>query len=119
MADRLVVLRAGRVQQVGTPEQLHTAPRTWHVADFMGYRNLLPLRVTSVAGKAVTVEGSGLALHGTPVGTLKVGDDVVAGIRPEDLRGGPGGVPATVEVVEYQGREFAVEARTALRARTE
>jgi putative spermidine/putrescine transport system ATP-binding protein len=36
----------------------------------------------------------------------------VAGIRPEDLQIGPGGVPVTVEVVEYQGREFAVEART-------
>ena len=32
----------GRVQQIGTPEELHTQPANWHVADFMGYRNLLP-----------------------------------------------------------------------------
>src|SRR5699024_1581471 len=45
MADRLVVLREGRVQQVGTPEELHTSPVNWHVADFMGYRNLLDVTV--------------------------------------------------------------------------
>ncbi|MBX6389622.1 MAG: ABC transporter ATP-binding protein, partial [Frankia sp.] len=44
MADRLVVLRAGRVQQIGTPEELHSRPANWHVADFMGFRNLLRLR---------------------------------------------------------------------------
>ncbi|MFD0516926.1 ABC transporter ATP-binding protein [Paractinoplanes durhamensis] len=48
MADRLVVLRDGRVQQIGTPEELHTRPANRHVADFMGYRNLLPLKVTAV-----------------------------------------------------------------------
>src|SRR5699024_1741776 len=45
MADRLVVLREGRVQQVGTPEELHASPVNWHVADFMGYRNLLDVTV--------------------------------------------------------------------------
>jgi putative spermidine/putrescine transport system ATP-binding protein len=113
MADRLVVLRDGRVQQIGTPEQLHTRPANRHVADFMGYRNLLPMRVSAIAGDAVTVEGPGMSLRGTASGRLSVGDEVVAGIRPEDLRVGEGGVPVTVEVVEYQGREVAVEARTA------
>jgi putative spermidine/putrescine transport system ATP-binding protein len=109
MADRLVVLRDGEVQQIGTPEELHTSPANWHVADFMGYRNLLHLR----AGAGNVVEGDGLTLTGTPVGTVRPGDEVVAAVRPEDLViGGAGGVPATVEVVEYQGREVAVEART-------
>ncbi|GAA2625592.1 ABC transporter ATP-binding protein [Paractinoplanes durhamensis] len=112
MADRLVVLRDGRVQQIGTPEELHTRPANRHVADFMGYRNLLPLKVTAVTPDVVTVEGSGLALRGTGVGTLAAGDEVVAAVRPEDLVVGEGGVPVTVEVVEYQGRELAVEART-------
>ncbi|MEU4236285.1 ABC transporter ATP-binding protein [Actinoplanes sp. NPDC026619] len=110
MADRLVVLRDGRVQQIGTPEELHNRPANRHVADFMGYRNLLPMRVT--ATQPLTVEASGLTLHGTAVGTVAAGDEVVAAIRPEDLRTGEGGVPVTVEVVEYQGRELAVEART-------
>jgi putative spermidine/putrescine transport system ATP-binding protein len=112
MADRLVVLRDGRVQQVGTPEELHTRPANRHVADFMGYRNLLPMTVADATGEVVTVEGSGFRLRGTPVSPLKPNDEVIAAIRPEDLVPGPDGVAATVDVVEYQGRELAVEART-------
>jgi putative spermidine/putrescine transport system ATP-binding protein len=112
MADRLVVLRDGRVQQVGTPEELHTRPANRHVADFMGYRNLLPMTVAAVNGDAVTVEAPGLTLRGTGIGPLSKGAPVVVGIRPEDLHVDAGGVPVTVEVVEYQGRELAVEART-------
>jgi len=113
MADRLVVLREGRVQQVGTPEDLHTRPANWHVADFMGYRNLLPMRAAERDGDRVVVESNGLRLVGSPVGEVRTGDDVYAGVRPEDLRIAGEGTPATVEVVEYQGREVAVEARTA------
>ncbi|MCM4076457.1 ABC transporter ATP-binding protein [Paractinoplanes hotanensis] len=112
LADRLVVLRDGRVEQIGTPEDLHERPANRHVADFMGYRNLLPMKVKAVHGPVVAVEGSGLTLEGTPVRDVSPGDDVVAGIRPEDLHQGGDGVPVTVEVVEYQGRELAVEART-------
>jgi putative spermidine/putrescine transport system ATP-binding protein len=116
MADRLVVLREGRVQQVGTPEELHTRPANWHVADFMGYRNLLPMRAGEQSGTEIVVTGEGLRMVGTTVGAVGDGDPVVAAVRPDDLRIAEGvgvGVPATVEVVEYQGREMAVEARTA------
>lgn len=112
LADRLVVLRDGRAEQIGTPQELHERPANRHVADFMGYRNLLPMKVKAVHGDTVAVDGSGMTLEGTPVGSLSAGDDVVAGIRPEDLRLSAHGVPVTVEVVEYQGRELAVEART-------
>lgn len=130
MADRLVVLRKGRVQQVGTPEELHTRPRNWHVADFMGFRNLLPGTVAEVRDDHVVVTVGGLRLAATPMVPLSAGDEVVLGVRPEDLTvvsGGAAGsagtsttstyaagstVEALVEVVEYQGREVAVEART-------
>jgi len=121
LADRLVVLRDGRVQQVGTPEELHGRPANWHVADFMGFRNLLELEVTHVAGSGVdsevAVRGEGLTLLGTAAAPVAAGDHVVAAVRPEDVRvvEGPAGdnrIAATVDVVEYQGRELAVEART-------
>ena len=116
MADRLVVLREGRVQQIGTPEELHKNPANWRVADFMGYRNLIDLDVTAVKGSAVTLEGEGFSLRGTAVRPVTVGDKARAAIRPEDLvvvsQGEParGGntMAATVSVVEYHGREFAV-----------
>ncbi|PWU59725.1 spermidine/putrescine ABC transporter ATP-binding protein [Micromonospora globispora] len=117
LADRLVVLRGGRVQQIGSPQELHTRPGNWHVADFMGYRNLWPMRARSVEDGLVTVEADGLRLVGDPVGRIAPGDAVIAGVRPEDVRvdapGAPNGVPAEIEVVEYQGRELAAEARTA------
>ncbi|MEV6635887.1 ABC transporter ATP-binding protein [Actinoplanes sp. NPDC051470] len=106
LADRLVVLRSGRVDQIGTPAELHDLPANAHVADFMGYRNLLPMKVSAEG----TVEGSGLTFRAAS--SLPVGSSVMVAIRPEDLAVGPGGVPVTVEVVEYQGREVAVEART-------
>ena len=116
MADRLVVLRDGRVQQIGTPEELHTRPANWHVADFMGYRNLLPMRVAAVErATRSSWRVPGMTLRGTPVGRGRApAIDVVAGVRPGGSAAARRGRawPATVEVVEYQGRELAVEART-------
>jgi putative spermidine/putrescine transport system ATP-binding protein len=125
MADRLVVLERGRVQQIGTPQDLHARPLTWHVADFMGFRNLVPATVVEVSagsgdGELVTVDAGGHRLLGVPTTPVAVGDRVAVGIRPEDLhvtdgdRTGDGEplLEATVSVVEYQGREFAVEVRT-------
>ena len=121
MADRLVVLREGRAQQIGTPEELHNSPANWHVADFMGYRNLIDLDATAVNGTAVTVEAPGFTLRGTAMAAVTVGAKVRAAIRPEDLVVVSDSVPvqggnsttATVSVVEYHGREFAVDVTTA------
>lgn len=149
LADRLVVLRLGRMQQIGTPQQLHEQPANWHVADFMGYRNLFEAVADTVRGHTVTVPALGTVLTGTSTHDLAPGSRVRVALRPEDLEimpdggerpderpgepPGPGGHPgpgtlpamdggphpdgcsrisATVEVVEYQGREFAVEVRT-------
>lgn len=119
LADRLVVLRHGHVQQIGTPEDLHNRPANWHVADFMGFRNLLELTATTVERDTVVVEGHGLRLQATAVGTISAGEAVVLGCRPEDLVisatpvDGANIVEATVDVVEYQGRQLAVDVRTA------
>ncbi|GLY07685.1 ABC transporter ATP-binding protein [Actinoplanes sp. NBRC 101535] len=106
LADRLVVLRDGRVQQIGTPEEVHTRPANRHVADFIGFRNLLPGRFSSAY-----FHTEGVRVKGTPVGTLEDGGPAVAAIRPEDVTL-TGELDATVEVAEYQGREIAAEVRT-------
>lgn len=111
-----MVLREGRVQQVGTPEELHTAPVNWHVADFMGYRNLLDVTVEQADADGVLVANEDLRIRGTAVGSIAKGDTARLAIRPEDLRiatdDGPadGLIDAEVAVVEYHGREFAVGA---------
>jgi putative spermidine/putrescine transport system ATP-binding protein len=121
LADRLVVLRDGRVQQVGTPEELHNNPANWHVADFMGYRNLLDLDVDSISGREARVSGKGMSLLGTAVHDVKPGDTVRVAIRPHDLvvvdagaavAASENSFDAMVNVVEYQGREFAVGVTT-------
>jgi len=128
LADRLVVLRNGRMQQIGTSEELHTRPANWHVADFMGFRNIFEADANRVSGSEVLVRGEGLRLLGTATSEITANDRVKAAVRPEDIlvTDSPAGenlIEATVEVVEYQGRELAVEARTpsglALHLRTE
>ena len=110
LADRLVLLRDGRVQQVGPPEEVYAEPANRFVASFMGYRNELRRPVTSVSGARVELDGL--------VGTVReelggAGSMGAAVIRPEDIAigDGPNAMEVTVEVVEYTGREVAVQAR--------
>jgi len=120
LADRLVVLREGRVQQIGTPTELHNNPANWHVADFMGYRNLLDMELTEVSGTQARVSGHGLSLVATLAQPARPGDTVRMAVRPHDLNvvtdhtvtTGRNVFTGRVGVVEYQGREFAVEVTT-------
>src|SRR6267378_2658820 len=113
LSDRIVVMREGRVMQVGAPADIHDRPHNLFVADFVGYRNVIPLTVTARgADGMVTAEGGGLRLRGRC--DLPPGGGVLAAVRPEDLRltddaGGPGVARGTVRLVEYQGREYDVE----------
>ncbi|MBI4900498.1 MAG: ABC transporter ATP-binding protein, partial [Actinobacteria bacterium] len=118
LADRLVVLRLGRVQQIGTPRELYSRPANAFVADFMGYRNLLKAQVAAVEGQQVVVDVSGLQVHATAMSDLTVGDATIIGVRPDDVKiVAPGStfdglmVDGVVEVVEYQGRELVAEVR--------
>jgi ABC-type Fe3+/spermidine/putrescine transport system ATPase subunit len=110
LADRLVVLRDGLVQQVGSPEEVYAHPANRYVASFMGYRNLLPVTVSGVD----TVTGRGFTLNGVNRDGLSEGD-AVAAFRPTDVSvvdiAGENTLRAEVEIVEYHGREQAVEAR--------
>jgi putative spermidine/putrescine transport system ATP-binding protein len=102
LADRIVVMQDGRVRQVGTPEELYARPAHSDVAEFMGYRNLIPSQVAS--GGAVTVGGA--SFHGTPIEQVSDGKGVVA-IRPDDLRvATDGALTATVESAQYHGDCF-------------
>jgi putative spermidine/putrescine transport system ATP-binding protein len=60
LADRLVVLRDGRVSQIGTPAELYERPAGAYVAGFMGYRNMLTLSAVEAGG---VVEGAPAARH--------------------------------------------------------
>ncbi|WP_158742691.1 ABC transporter ATP-binding protein [Acidisphaera sp. L21] len=109
MADRLVVMKDGRVQQTGTQEDLYERPATPFVAGFIGRSNMLPGTLTNgmvVAGDAT------LRLAGQFAGT---GACTLA-LRPERLSlapagtDGPGTAPGIVELASYLGpvREYLV-----------
>ena len=79
MADRIVVMEQGRIEQVGTPEQIYGEPTTAFVADFVGMMNFLPAMTTA---DGVSLGGVSLSCaHGMN------GPDqaVTVAIRPEDL----------------------------------
>ncbi|KHL03001.1 spermidine/putrescine ABC transporter ATP-binding protein [Sinomonas humi] len=119
LATRLVVLRAGRLEQTGTPEEVYTNPASAYVAGFMGYRNLFEAVCEFPrADGSVVLDLQGQKLLGSLRSdtALRPGAKVKVAIRPEDVTidGAPGstGLLATVEVVEYHGRELAVRTRT-------
>lgn len=113
MADRIVVLREGRVRQVGPPEDLYARPAHVDVAEFMGYRNLLSARVAATDGSRHRLEVGAATLEGIALEPLAAGR-AVAAIRPDDLvPRSDGPIEAKVEAAEYRGRSFFGTARTA------
>jgi putative spermidine/putrescine transport system ATP-binding protein len=113
LADRIVVMRDGVVRQVGTPEELYARPAHADVAEFMGYRNLIPSRVANgTSANAVSVTIGGAALLGTPV-EARAGEAAIVAVRPDDLKpAGDGPLAATVESAQYHGRDFYCSGRT-------
>ena len=112
LADRIVVMKDGLVQQVAGPEEVYAQPANLHVARFMGYRNVLALNVGARNGDHVTLEGSGLGLEGIAKQELS-GPRASVAIRPEDLSvgAGPNAINGKVENVEYGGHESLVDVR--------
>ena len=95
MADRIVVMNHGTIEQVGTPQEVYGRPATPFVADFVGTMNFLD---GHVAGPGRVALG-GLALA-CDTGTIAQGQAVQACLRPEDLRvrGVSAGMPNAIEV---------------------
>jgi multiple sugar transport system ATP-binding protein len=115
LADRIVVMRAGRIEQVGRPLDLYNTPANLFVAGFIGAprMNLLPVFVTSATSRAIAVEGQGgLAITIAADGTgMKHGDPATLGIRPHDLAiVKKGGFEAQATLAEVLGPETVVHA---------
>jgi sn-glycerol 3-phosphate transport system ATP-binding protein len=112
LSDKLVVMNAGRIEQVGTPTEVYRRPATRFVATFIGSppMNLLPGTVDSVG--IVAVGGRRIAIGGA-FGKVKVGSSVEVGLRPEDLRlgAGAGGLPFAVDFIEELGATQLIHGR--------
>ena len=86
MSDRIAVMRSGRIEQLGEPEELYEHPATDFVAGFLGVSNLLDGEVLGRDGEWLTVRlGEGTTVR-TPVGAADGERRVRVGVRPEKLR---------------------------------
>jgi sn-glycerol 3-phosphate transport system ATP-binding protein len=105
MADQVVLLRQGRVEQDAPPDLLYAQPATVFAARFIGTPPMNVLRLAPGPSGAV-IAGS----DGPPVlrGTA---DELLLGVRPEDAVLGAHGVPAQVESMEYLGADSLVACR--------
>jgi len=111
LADRIVVLRAGYIEQVGAPMELYHKPANLFVAQFIGSpaMNIMAAKVASASAKgiAVDVESGGKATLPIPGAASIKGASVSLGVRPEDLRlAGKGEAPiinGRVDIVEALG----------------
>ena len=114
LADRLAVMRSGRIEQLGRPEDVYGRPRTGFVADFIGVSNLVPCRVISAAAGLVDWEGR--PLHARLDGVAD-GAAVTLAVRPEKLAiltaaapaNGRNRVDGVVDVVTFLGATVRLE----------
>ena len=117
MADKIVVLNAGRVEQVGAPLELYHRPANLFVAGFIGSprMNFLATKVVDSGGGLTRVELPGGGDIGVPSQGARVekGASVVLGIRPEHLslgNGFGGHITGKVRLVEHLGAETVLYA---------
>jgi ABC-type sugar transport system ATPase subunit len=118
LADRIVVLRAGRIEQVGRPLDLYNTPANTFVAGFIGTprMNLLPAEVIAADAGGTRVRIAGGAEFSVPVDgrALPAGGRATLGIRPHALREDPAGpLETTVRLVEALGAETQIHADVA------
>jgi iron(III) transport system ATP-binding protein len=94
-ADQLLVMRDGKLEQSGAPENVYTEPRTAFVANFLGKTNLIAARVRG--GIAQTPLGD--------INTSSADGATMLSIRPEDLNFADTGIPAQVISREFKGHD--------------
>jgi spermidine/putrescine transport system ATP-binding protein len=120
MSDRLAVMNAGRIAQIGTPQEVYESPADAYVADFLGAANLIPVSVSQrvVDGTSTITVGEISLSTANPV-PVAADAGAQAVIRPERVRVEPHGstgvnrVPAMVERLVYLGAATQVMLRLA------
>lgn len=109
LADKIVVIDQGEVQQSGAPIELYRRPRNLFVAGFIGSpkMNFIPVKVTGVEDGVAIVEAQDLSPVAVPANLsgVTIGDTLTLGVRPQDLSPGEAGLTVSVELVERLGHE--------------
>ncbi len=108
MADRIIVMNQGCIEQQGTPETLYDRPASLFVAGFIGSPSMNLIPGTLQNGRLVLADGATLPF---PASAAQEGQAVTLGIRPEHIRPQPGGLAADVVDVEPTGVDTLILCR--------
>ena len=111
MGDRIAVMNEGRLEQIGTPDEIYNRPATLFVAGFVGSppMNLIEGEIAAQQGRTPFVAGDFAFVPGSPVGAV---GPATLGVRPQHLHiradAAEAAIPVTVFAVEHLGRESVV-----------
>jgi sn-glycerol 3-phosphate transport system ATP-binding protein len=105
MADQVVLMRSGRVEQDAPPDRIYAQPETIFAARFLGTPPMNVLAARTLAGA-----NGALPLRDAQATNRDI-DTLAIGVRPEAVRLGASGVPARVVATEYLGADTLIETR--------
>lgn len=114
LSDRVAVMRDGRIEQLGSVDDLYDRPVNAFVAGFIGESNLLPAVVVEMAGREaqVDVPALGYTVGARAAANLEIGGSASLLLRPEHVRlDNPEGIPAEIDEVVYLGELTALHLR--------
>jgi ABC-type Fe3+/spermidine/putrescine transport system ATPase subunit len=110
LSDRVAIMNRGRLEQLGTPEEIYESPNSRFVAEFIGLSNFLEGRVDAMRGETMTVAARGLAIQTPALPGVTSGQKVLLFLRPNEIELLPAGTetavnifPAKVEKITYLG----------------
>ena len=86
MSDTIVVMNAGRIEQIGTPQQVYDRPDTSFVASFLGKANIIAATIATIENGTATLSVGGNQIRVVSSDRLNVGDSIKLVIRPQRLR---------------------------------
>ncbi len=105
MADKIVVMQDGCIEQIGSPRELYNNPNNLFVATFIGSPAMNLIDGTVDHGNTRTLTANGHQFPLPDIDGIEAGQNILFGIRPEHLELAEDGFPATVTVVEPTGSE--------------
>ena len=113
MSDRIAVMSAGEVRQIGGAQAIYEAPADRFVADFIGETNLLEVEVARTGPEGAAIRLAGAEFVAAPRADVRAGEKTVASIRPEriTLVAPAGGLTGVLERLVYLGTDWAATLR--------